>query len=247
MAQSSHTSTRVSWILVSQDPHISLDLDLRPVLIPLTASPPQIHLALIMSISNLDIVSGVVLSILDLTLVLTEVIFRKIIEERDSRQQQMDSESEVHLDTEVDTAVDSDNEPTPNLCYMEVEIENKTSSSNTCTVNLKLSDSTGKSKMEKKSNKDDQGRTQKHFLNCGGIPAHTMRRSIHGEKESNSASLSKNILIDFKATRFPFILSTNVFQESLSDLESTVGNKLNLRDFNFSYRHPVLTLPSTQK
>ena len=34
---------------------------------------------------------------------------------------------------------------------------------------------------------------------------------------------------------FPFILSTNVFQEFLSHLESTVGNKLNLRDFNFSY------------
>ena len=38
----------------------------------------------------------------------------------------------------------------------------------------------------------------------------------------------------------PFILSTNVFQEFLFDLESTVRNKLNLRDFNFSYRYPVL-------
>ena len=60
-----------------------------------------------------------------------------------------------------------------------------------------------------------------------------MRRSIHAEKESNSAFLIKNILIDFKANKFPFILSTNVFQEFLSDFESTVGNKLNLRDFNF--------------
>ena len=74
-----------------------------------------------------------------------------------------------------------------------------------------------------------------------------MRRSIHAEKENNSASLNKNILIDFKANKFPFILSTNVFQESLPDLESTVGNKLNLRDFDFSYRYPVLTLPSTHK
>ena len=50
---------------------------------------------------------------------------------------------------------------------------------------------------------------------------------INTEKESNnSASLSKNILIDFKARMFPFILSTNIFQEFLSDLESTVGNKL---------------------
>ena len=59
--------------------------------------------------------------------------------------------------------------------------------------------------------------------------------------------LSKNILIKFKAEKFPFILSTNVFKEFLSDLESTVGNKLNLRAFNFFYRYPVLTLPSTHK
>ena len=52
--------------------------------------------------------------------------------------------------------------------------------------------------------------------------------------------MSNNILIDFKAKKFPFILSTNVFQEFLSDLESTVGDKLNLRDFSFSYRYPVL-------
>ena len=65
-----------------------------------------------------------VLNILDLTLV-TEVILRKISKERDSRQQQRTLEPEAHLDTEVDTAVDSDNEPTPNLCYLEVETEKK--------------------------------------------------------------------------------------------------------------------------
>ena len=54
-----------------------------------------------------------VLSILDLTQVLIEVILRKISEERDSRQQQHTPESEVHVDTEVDTVVDTDNEPTP--------------------------------------------------------------------------------------------------------------------------------------
>ena len=137
-----------------------------------------------------------VLSILDLTLVLTEVILREITEEETTT-----TDSEVHVDTEVDTAVDSNNEPTPNLCYIEVEIKKKkTSSSNT--VNLKLSDSTGKKKMTKKKNKDDQGRTRKHFLNFGRSPANTMRRSIHTENESNSASLSKNILIDFKAKKF---------------------------------------------
>ena len=60
-------------------------------LTPLTASPPQIypvHLALIMSISNLDIVRVMVPSILDLTLVLIKVILRKISKERDPRQQQ---------------------------------------------------------------------------------------------------------------------------------------------------------------
>ena len=60
-------------------------------------------------------------------------------------------------------------------------------------------------------------------------------------------SLRKNILIDFKAKMFPFILSTNFFQEILSDLDSTVKNTLNLRKFSFSYRYPVLTLPTTHK
>ena len=72
-----------------------------------------------------------------------------------------DFESEVHLDTEVGTAVDSDNEITPYLCHLEVEIEKKASSSNI--VNLELPDSTGKKKMKKRNNKDDQGRTQSTF------------------------------------------------------------------------------------
>ena len=76
---------RIRWILVSKDPDISLDLDLRLGLIPLTASPPQIHpvhLALVMSISNLNIISGMVLSNVDLTLVLTDVMLGKISKER---------------------------------------------------------------------------------------------------------------------------------------------------------------------
>ena len=112
----SHTSTgRINWILVSHDPDISPDFDLKLNPTALTASPHQIHpvyLALIMSISNLDIVSSMVLSILGITLVLIEIISRKISEERDSRQQQ---QTEVHVDTEVDTAVGSDNDSTSNL------------------------------------------------------------------------------------------------------------------------------------
>ena len=67
-----------------------------------------------------------------------------------------------------------------------------------------------------------KGRAQKHFLNFG-----ICYEKISTEKKSNSASSSKNILIDFKAKNFPVILPTNVFQEFLSGLESTVGNKLN--------------------
>ena len=62
----------------------------------------------------------------------------------------MDSESEVRLDTEVDTAVDSDNEPTPNLCYLEVETEKNKTKTNT--VNLKLPDSTGKKRIKMRNN-----------------------------------------------------------------------------------------------
>ena len=47
-----------------------------------------------------------VLSILDVTPVLIEVILRK----KSLRQQQRTLESEVHVDTEVDAVVDSDNE-----------------------------------------------------------------------------------------------------------------------------------------
>ena len=39
---------------------------------------------------------------------------------------------------------------------------------------------------------------------------------INTEKESNSASISKNILIDFKAKKFPFILSTNLILSGIS-------------------------------
>ena len=69
-----------------------------------------------------------------------------------------------------------------------------------------------------------------------------MRRSIHPEKESNSASLSKNILIDFKANKFPFILLTNVFQESLSDLESTVESKVKFERLQFFLQIPCFDI-----
>ena len=94
--------------------------------------------------------------------------------------------------------------------------------------------------MKKRNNKDDQRESSKTLSELWP-KSNKYYEKINTEiKESNSASLSKNILIDFKAKKFPFILSTNVFQEFLSDLESTVGNKLNLRDFSFSYRYPVL-------
>ena len=96
-----------------------------------------------------------------------------------------DSKSEVHVDTEVDTAVDSDNEPKPNLCHIEVEIENKTSSSNT--VNLKLPGSTGKKKMKKRTNKDDQRENSKSLSEIWPKP-NKYYEKINTEKESNSAS-----------------------------------------------------------
>ena len=102
---------RISWVLLSQYPDISLDLDLRLGLIPLTASTPQIHpvhLALIMS--NLDIVSSMVLSIL-----CDSSPDRSHIKKNKQRKRfqttTTDSESEVHVDTEVATVVDTDNEP----------------------------------------------------------------------------------------------------------------------------------------
>ena len=102
-----------------------------------------------------------------------------------------DSESEVHVDTEVDNAVDSDNEPTPNLCHIEAEIENKTSSFNT--VNLKLPDSTGK---KKRNNKDDQRENSKTLSELWP-KSNKYYEKINTEKESNSASLSKNILTEY--------------------------------------------------
>ena len=160
------------------------------------------------------------LSILDLTPVLKEVHIKKNKQRKRSERTTTDSTFEAHVDTEVGTTVDSDNEPTPNLCHIEVEIGTKTGSSTT--VNPKLPGSTGK-KIKKRTNKDDQRETQNPFLNFGRSPANTMRKSIQRKR------VILNILIDFRAKMFPFILSTNVFQEFLSDLESTVENKLNYR------------------
>ena len=101
--------------------------------------------------------------------------------------------------------------------------------------------------MKIRKNKDHQQENSKTLSELWPKSSKYYERKINTEKESNSSSLSKNILVHFKALKFPFILSTTVFQEFLSDLESTVENKLNLRDFNFSYGYPVLTLPSTHK
>ena len=177
---------RISWILVSKDPDISLDLDLRLGLIPLTTSLPQIypvHLALVMSISNFDIISGMVLRNQD--------VDRGHIKKNKPRKRfetiTTDSESEVHVDTEVDTAVDSDNALIPSLCHIEVEIENKTSSSNT--VNLKLPNSTGKKKMKKRNNKDDQ-RENSETLSELWPKSSKYYEKINTKKESNSAFLA---------------------------------------------------------
>ena len=106
-----------------------------------------------------------------------------------------DSESEVHVETEVDTVVDTDKESTPT--YIEVEIENKTTSSNTV-VNLKLPDSTGKTKIKKRNNKGDQ-RDNSKTLSGLWRKSSKYYQKIATEEETNSSSLSKNILIDFKA------------------------------------------------
>ena len=221
---------KITWILVSQNPDVSLARP-GPKARPDSSDSFSTE-ALIMNISNIAIVSGMVLSILDLTLVQKGHV-KKNKRIKRSETTTADSKSEVHVDTEIDTAVDSDNEPTPNLCHIEVEIENKTNSSNT--VDLKLPGSTGKKKMKKRTKKCDQRENKKSLSELWPKPSKYYEK-INTEKESNSASLSKNILIDFKSKKFPFILSTNVFQEFLS----TIGNKLNLRDFNFSYRYPVL-------
>ena len=96
--------------------------------------------------------------------------------------------------------------------------------------------------MKKRNNNDDQREYSKTLSELWPKSSKYYER-INTEKESNSASLSKNVLFDFKAKKFPFILSTNVFQEFVFDLDSTVENKLNLRDLISSYRYPVLTLP----
>ena len=75
--------------------------------------------------------------------------------------------------------------------------------------------------MKKRNNKDDQIENSKTLSELWPKSSKYFEK-INTGKESNSASLTKNILIDFKANKFSFILSTNVFQEFFSDLESTV-------------------------
>ena len=151
---------RISWVLVSQYPDVSLDLDVRLGLIPITASPPQIHpvhLALIMS--HLDIVSGMVLSILYVTLVLIEVI-KKNKRRMRFETTTTDSKSEVHVDTEVDTVVDFDNEPRLTL---KLKLKTKQAAPTKLTPNFQT--------------QVIKWGTQKHFLNFGRSPTNTLRRS----------------------------------------------------------------------
>ena len=98
----------------------------------------------------------------------------------------------------------------PTFSTLRLKIENKTISSNT--VNLKLPDSTRKKKMKKMNNEDDKRENSKALSELWPKSSKHYEK-INTEKESNSASSKKNILIDFKAKKVPLILSTNVFQE----------------------------------
>ena len=68
--------------------------------------------------------------------------------------------------------------------------------------------------MKKVTNKDDQRENSKSLSELWLKPSKYYEK-VNTEKESNFASLSKNVSIDFKAKQFPFILSTNVFKKEI--------------------------------
>ena len=59
--------------------------------------------------------------------------------------------------------------------------------------------------------------------------------------------MSLHLKADFKAKKFPFILSTNVFQEFLSDLESTVGKKVRFGRLQFFLQIPCFDITSNSQ
>ena len=63
------------------------------------------------------------------------------------------------------------------------------------------------------------------------------------DKPTSEGVLPRNILVNFRSETYPFILSTEQFLDFIIDLESTVGEKLNTKNFIFSYAIDIMGKP----
>ena len=66
--------------------------------------------------------------------------------------------------------------------------------------------------------------------------------SNRSDKSTSEGVLPRNILVNFRSETYPFILSTEFF-DFIIDLESTVGEKLNTKNFIFSYVIDIMGKP----
>ena len=63
------------------------------------------------------------------------------------------------------------------------------------------------------------------------------------DKPTSEGVLLRNILVNFRSETYLFILSTEQFLDFIIDLESTVGEKLNTKNFIFLYAIDVMGKP----
>ena len=64
--------------------------------------------------------------------------------------------------------------------------------------------------------------------------------SNRSDKPTSEGVLPRNIPVNFRSETYPFILSTEQFLDFIIDLESTVGEKLNTKNFIFSYAIDIM-------
>ena len=67
--------------------------------------------------------------------------------------------------------------------------------------------------------------------------------SNRSDKPTSEGVLPRNILVNFRSETYPFILSTEQFLDFIIDLESTVGEKINNKNFIFSYAIDIMGKP----
>ena len=66
--------------------------------------------------------------------------------------------------------------------------------------------------------------------------------SNRSDKPTSEGVLLRNLIVNFRSETYLFILSTEQFLDFIIDLESTVGEKLNTKNFIFLYAIDIMDI-----